>query len=139
LSDLKEIGVEPNRLRESSLSEYIIRFLFGGIISGVIGVIGPIAGPIRTGLFLAFPAVLPASLTLIESEQGKKPAGRNAFGAAFGSVGLIAFAGIVWVFATRAPAWIVLGFAILVWFAVSTVVWMILGEMARRPGQDSPR
>lgn len=139
MSDLSEIGVEPERLRKTSLTEYAIRFLFGGIITGVIGLIGRIVGPVTTGLFLAFPAVLPAGVTLIESAEGKSPAGRNAFGAAFGSVGLMAFAAIVWVLATRAPAWIVLGCATLAWFVVSTVVWMIFGALARRPGQDSPR
>jgi hypothetical protein len=135
LSVLREIRVEPDRLRQTTPKEYATRFLFGGTISAVINVLARAAGPVTAGLFLAIPAVLPASLTLIESKEGKRPAGRGAFGAAIGSIGLMAFALIVWTFATRAPAWIVLVPAALAWIVVSTVVWMISEMIAQKLGQ----
>ena len=44
------------------------------------------------GLFLAFPAVLPATLTLIERKEGTTKAWADASGGALGAVGLAAFA-----------------------------------------------
>jgi Protein of unknown function (DUF3147) len=49
-------------------------------------------GPKFGGLFLAFPAVLPATLTLIEKKQGTTKAWADASGGVLGAVGLAAFA-----------------------------------------------
>jgi hypothetical protein len=45
-----------------------------------------------SGAFLAFPPILPASLTLLEQKEGTRRAGRNAIGAVLGSLGLVVFA-----------------------------------------------
>jgi hypothetical protein len=95
LSTVLEIRTEPERLCKTKWQEYAIRFLFGGIVASVVGVLAQVWGRVVAGLFLAFPAILPASLTLIESHEGKRPAGMDAFGAAMGSIGLMAFVGIV--------------------------------------------
>jgi protein-S-isoprenylcysteine O-methyltransferase Ste14 len=47
------------------------------------------------GMFLAFPAILPASLTLIERDAGKQEASIDAEGAIIGAIGLLAFALVV--------------------------------------------
>jgi hypothetical protein len=44
------------------------------------------------GVFLAFPAILPATLTLIEKKEGRQRAHEDDVGATAGSVGLFAFA-----------------------------------------------
>ena len=67
----------------------ITRFglFFGGLITALAGVIAKQFGPAVGGLFLAFPAMFPASATLIEetreAKEGKKglhgaPRGREA-------------------------------------------------------------
>ena len=61
----------------------------GGSVAGLAGArLGPKFG----GLFRAFPAVLPATLTLIEKKEGTTKAWADASGGVFGAVGLAAFA-----------------------------------------------
>ena len=54
------------------------------------------AGDRIAGLFLAFPAILPASLTLIAEQDGDDKARVDAAGACFGGLGLVAFGATSW-------------------------------------------
>jgi hypothetical protein len=51
------------------------------------GLIASTWGPFADGLFLARPAVLPASLTPIEPDEGEAAAGLGGWGAALGARG----------------------------------------------------
>ena len=53
-------------LRQTKWYEYAVRFLFGGTITVLAGVIAKQYGPTMGGLFLAFPAIFPAGATLVE-------------------------------------------------------------------------
>jgi len=102
--------------------EVILRILFGGLATVATGMIAKAYGPVVGGLFLAFPAIFPASATLIEKHEKEKkqrahidgvdPARRvvalEARGAAMGSIGLVAFAIVVWQFPFGKHAWFVL-------------------------------
>ncbi len=132
LSDFKEIRADPGRLRKASLRDYAIRFAFGGLISAIAGYLGTAYGPTVGGLFLAFPAILPASLTLVKRDDGEEAAGEEALGAVAGAVGLIAFAAVVWGLAMRVPAWAVLLCAAVGWLAVSVAAWLLV----RRTGAE---
>lgn len=124
-------GVEakPEQVERSSWKEYAVRFLFGGIITAVVGVLGKMFGPSVAGLFLAFPAILPASLTLVASHDGTKAAGDDALGAAAGSVGLVLFGLVVWLTATHAPAYLVLAAASVLWLVAGVSVWWFFRRM----------
>ena len=90
-------------------------------------------------MFLAFPAIFPASATLIEKherqrkqkkglhgeERGTDAAAIDALGAAMGSVGLVAFAGICWWLIPKYPAPLALGGATVAWLLVSFSIWII--------------
>jgi hypothetical protein len=52
--------------------EYASRFAFGGLATALAGVIAKEYGPSIGGLFLAFPAIFPASATLIEQHEKRK-------------------------------------------------------------------
>ncbi len=84
--------VDTGRLRRIRPREIALRFVFGAAISVVIGLISRAFGPRAAGMFLAFPAILPASVTLIEHKEGTPEAAENVAGAVFGGFGLIAFA-----------------------------------------------
>ena len=118
-----ETKAQPEKARRTTPSEYALRFVFGGIVTAAVGIVGTAFGPAVAGLFLAFPAILPASMTLVEKHEGRKAAGRDAIGAAAGSVGLVAFGAVVWALAARAAAWEVLGIALVAWLAVSLAIW----------------
>src|ERR1700685_2252852 len=86
--------------------EYAVRFLFGGAITVITGLLAKGYGPVFGGLFLAFPAIFPACATLVENHErekkqkagilhtirGRQAAAVDARGAAVGSLALMAFA-----------------------------------------------
>jgi Protein of unknown function (DUF3147) len=130
------VGVDPWDLRQASPKTYLVRFTFGGGITAVAGVIAELWGPSVGGLFLAFPAILPASITLIERHDGQRAAGADALGAAVGSAGLAAFGALVWLLAPQIAAWQVLVWAALLWLFVAVVLWAAF-EWTRRAGRGS--
>jgi hypothetical protein len=126
-------------LREAKWYQFALRFFFGGTICVLAGVIAEKYGPGVGGLFLAFPAIFPASATLMESEQtekkqraglhgairGRKVAGVDAVGAAIGSLGMIAFAAIVWQLLPGRSSSLILLDATLAWSVVSVSIWRL--------------
>ncbi|HWY56408.1 MAG TPA: DUF3147 family protein [Terriglobales bacterium] len=135
-----KIEINPSALTETKWYEYAVRFLFGGLITSIAGIIAKEYGPVIGGLFLAFPAIFPASATLIEKheKEKKEQAGlqgprrsaeavsADAAGAAIGSIGLALFGIVVWKFIPYHSAWLVLGSASIAWLMVSFVLWWIL-------------
>jgi hypothetical protein len=122
--------------RQTTVLEYTLRFLFGGAVTATAGIIANRFGPGVGGLFLAFPAIFPATATLLEKHQKEKrgPSGarraRNlvgldAAGAACGGVGLIVFAVVVWLFLPRYGALEVLTGSCVAWLLVSFVIWRV--------------
>jgi hypothetical protein len=67
--------VDPSKLRSVTVRDYVIRFGFGFLISVVSAVVTDLSGARIGGLFLAFPAILPATLTLVEKKEGIAQAG----------------------------------------------------------------
>ena len=104
------IKLDPSSLRQTKWHEFAIRFFFGGGITVAAGVLAKKFGPEVGGLFLAFPAIFPAAATLAQKHEVQKKrekglnglqrgidaAGAEAAGAAVGSIGLLAFALVVW-------------------------------------------
>jgi hypothetical protein len=121
-------------------NEVAVRFLFGGAITVATGLIAQRYGPTVGGLFLAFPAIFPASVTLLAKKQREKKAkhgmegdlrGRHAAalearGTVMGCVGLVCFALMLW---KTLPRWNAAGGLLLatcVWLAFSTLLWALL-------------
>ena len=136
---MSKIVIDRSSFRQTTWQQYSARFLVGGIITAVVGIIGKRFGPGIGGLFLAFPAIFPASATLIENHELQKKrragvnglarsrevAGVDAAGAAMGSIGLLAFAFTVYKTVTIYPAWLALTAALVIWAVVSLFVWRI--------------
>src|SRR5262249_18289046 len=124
-------------LKRTEWHEYVIRFLFGGAVTAAAGLLAKEFGPILGGLFLAFPAIFPASATLVQKHEcekkqragikvtlrGKRAAGLDAFGAAQGSVGLVCFALLVWRQLPDYHALWILALATGAWFTISIMLW----------------
>jgi Protein of unknown function (DUF3147) len=66
------IEIDPSALKKTRWYEFAVRFLFGGLITAATGLIAKKFGPGVGGLFLAFPAIFPASATLIEKHEKQK-------------------------------------------------------------------
>jgi succinate-acetate transporter protein len=104
------VHFDISALKATKWYEYALRFLFGGAITVITGVLARRYGPVFGGLFLAFPAIFPASATLVEKHErekkqragiaktirGREAAALDARGAAIGSIGLIGFAFTAW-------------------------------------------
>ncbi len=124
-------------LKRTNWQEYAIRFLFGGSVTALAGIIANHFGPSIGGLFLAAPAIFPAAATLLEKEEEKKAragahkecfahqlAGVAAAGAAMGSIGLIAFAVVLWKLLPRYSLPSVMIAALVAWFVISIAIWV---------------
>jgi hypothetical protein len=108
-------------LKGKSSKDYLVRFAFGASISLIAALIS-LKFQLFGGIFLAFPAILPASLTLIERDLGRKEASIDAGGAIIGAIGLLAFAlvaafginsiGAIPALIAAAATWLVVSFGI---------------------------
>lgn len=133
------IDVKLSAVRGTRPHEYAIRFAFGGFATVLAGILAHKFGAGVGGLFLAFPAIFPASATLISThererkhryglhgtERGRQAAAIDATGAALGSMGLLAFAFTVWRLLSHHNSWLVIGSATVVWFAVAFAFWKL--------------
>jgi len=90
----ESIGTQVAKVGDLRLRDLIVRFTFGAITSAVAGSLSILFSPIVGGVFLAFPAILAASLTLIAEEEDKEESREDGRGAAVGALALAAFAGI---------------------------------------------
>jgi uncharacterized protein DUF3147 len=137
-----KIEADLSALKTVKLHEYAVRFFFGGLVTALAGVIAKHYGPVVGGLFLAFPAIFPASATLIEKHEkqkkrrlgldgtrrGREAASVDAAGASVGTIGLLAFAVIVWRWLPThpsLPSWVVLTVAAIAWLALSVLLWVV--------------
>jgi len=141
------IKAAPSALNNSQWSEYAVRFALGGAATVFTGLISSWFGPSLGGLFLALPAIFCASATLVEKHErvrksrlgldgarrGEDAAALDAAGAALGSLGLLAFAGMfsLLVKDSAVAAFIA---ALLAWSLVSLGTWWLWLRMrgARR-------
>ncbi len=145
IANQMKIQINPEVIGQTKWYEYAVRFLFGGLITAVAGIIAKKFGPEIGGLFLAFPAIFPASATLIEKHEKQKRERRlglndtkraaqavsaDAVGAAIGTIGLACFALIIWKTIPNYSAWLVLVGATLVWISLSVLLWQIRKRFA---------
>lgn len=120
-------------------TQYAIRFALGGLVTVLAGVIAKEFGPEVGGLFLAFPAIFPASATLIAKRErlkkarkglhgtvrGCRAAALDAAGAVLGGAGLVGFAVSAYRGLPQDGAAATLSVAMFVWLAVSLPLWWL--------------
>jgi len=143
-----KVEVHTDGLRRTKWHECALRFVLGGAITVIAGLIAKKFGPAMGGLFLAFPAIFPASATLVEKherekkeekglqgvERGKQAAAQDAMGAAMGSLGLLIFAVLVWLLLPAHKAmWVLIGAGI-AWLMASCGIWAL--RQSRRRLKD---
>ena len=131
------VEIKLSALKETKPHQYLVRFLFGGAATVLAGLVAHRFGPAAGGLFLAFPAIFPASVTLIESHEkelkqksghdgtgrGRMAASIDASGAALGSIGLAGFAVVLWRLLPRQNPWLVIPVATIAWSVISFALW----------------
>lgn len=136
---LIKVTYDPGGLRQTNWREIGIRFLFGGFITVAAGLIAKEYGPALGGLFMAFPAIFPASATLVakhadqEMEQAGLPgdtraaraAALDARGTAMATIGLMLFGALTWKFLPAGhTVWVLIG-STAAWFFVAGTIWWL--------------
>jgi hypothetical protein len=143
-----KIEFDTSRLGESRWYEYLVRFIFGGCVTALAGLIAKRYGATVGGLFLAFPAIFPATATLIEkhekhrkeregkdgTERARMAVGMDAAGVAIGAIALTVFAAVVWRELPESSLSVVLPCAMVAWMIASGLGW-ILWQLLRRSGR----
>jgi len=133
------ISLDFSSLKGTHPRDYAIRFIFGGLVTLLTGLIAQRFGPSIAGLFLAFPAIFPATATLIEKheKQRKQQAGLDgtnrgraavavdAAGTALGTLGLLLFALFLWRFLPTHSATLILTSAALIWITTTIAFWKL--------------
>jgi hypothetical protein len=134
-----KVSADFSTLKKTKWYEYAVRFLLGGSVTVVAGILARYYGPVFGGLFLAFPAIFPAGATLVDKHErqkkqragiqqttrGRQVAGVDAAGAALGSLGLATFGYIIW---KLLPVWNVAAVFLLAvtgWLCVSCALWWL--------------
>jgi hypothetical protein len=126
-------------LKRTQWHEYALRFLLGGLITAITGWLAERFGPVVGGLFLAFPAIFPASATLLEKHErekkreagiaftvrGRLAAALDARGAVMGAFGGMGFALVALRLLPEDSLWASLLLAIATWLLVSSTLWYV--------------
>jgi uncharacterized protein DUF3147 len=103
------VNVSLESLRQTKWHEYALRFFFGGAVTVMAGLIAKKFGPQIGGLFLAFPAIFPASATLIEKHEKQKKQK----------------VGLMWRLLPRFSTWVVFLTATLAWLITAVTIWYV--------------
>ena len=117
--------IDPVGLGKAEPWEYVVRFGFGGAVTACTGLIAQRYGPAIGGLFLAFPAILPASLTLVERHDGRRDAADDARGSVLGAVALLIFAAVPLLLVNVCPPALTLVAATAAWCAAAVALWTL--------------
>ena len=129
-SETEPVTIDLAALGKVKPTEYLVRFGFGAGIAALSGLVGLRFGPQAAGVFLAFPAILPASLTLIEKKQGAPQADADVRGGILGGVGMLAFAAVAVLLLPRVQPALALAVALGAWAVVAAGLFFVVG---RRP------
>ncbi len=130
-------SLDLSSLEDAHWWQFAVRFLLGGAVTVCTGLIADHFGPVVGGLFLSFPAIFPATATLIarhETEKkskagidcpvrGRKAAALDAAGAVLGGWGMLCFAVAAWLGLHRFAIACALLLAAILWLIVSASLW----------------
>jgi hypothetical protein len=124
-------------LKQTKPTEYLSRFVFGGLVTILAGFVADHFGPVIGGLFLAFPGIFPAGVSLVEKHKAQREeaegklgtwsargqASVEAAGASVGTLGLMGFALVLWQGLPMHKFLTIMLMAGATWIAVSWLFW----------------
>jgi len=106
--------------------DLLIRFVAGGLTSIASGLVTLAFNARVGGILLAFPAILAASLTLIEQQEDSVDAREDARGAIAGGFALAVFAAVAAVSFGHLAGALVLALAAVAWMVTAGVLYAVL-------------
>jgi len=118
-------ALAPGKLREVRRRDLAYRFLAGALTSIGAGGVTLLFGARVGGILLAFPAILAASLTLIEEQEDSAEAREDARGATMGGLGLALFAAVAALTLGNTSGAVALLLATVAWFASAFLGYLV--------------
>jgi hypothetical protein len=128
------VALDLAQLRATHWRDLAIRFAFGATVSVAAGLIGVAFGARVGGMFLAFPAILPATLTLIAKQEGEQRSFHDLQGTVVGACGLAGFGVVASATIGRLDVLVALLLAFATWCAVAGILYVIWASWLRRRG-----
>jgi uncharacterized membrane protein (GlpM family) len=132
------IRIRTRSFRQTRWYEHAIRFVLGGAVTALVGLVADAFGPQVGGLLLAFPSIFPATVAFIAGQErrrsgagwpgelrGIQAAALSAVGTALGSAGLAAFAVVNGWLLPRLSAPLALALATLGWLLAGSAAWLL--------------
>jgi uncharacterized membrane protein (GlpM family) len=117
-----------SQLKDIKIQEYLIRFLFGGAVSVLAQLITQWTTGRIGGIFTAFPAILLASLTIINRQSGREAAENDARGGIIGAIAFVITAIVLTVTLEWLAGWSLL-LALLVWLVCGIGLYTLCVKM----------
>jgi small-conductance mechanosensitive channel len=117
--------LRPAKIRQVRARDLAVRFVAGALTSVAAGVVTLGFGARAGGILLAFPAILAASLTLIERQEDRAEAREDARGAVWGGFALAAFAAVAALTLGTLSGALALVVAGVVWVIVAVLGYML--------------
>ena len=117
---------EVKKVAQVRPRQLLVRFVAGALTSIGAGLVTLAFGARAGGIFLAFPAILAASLTLIEREEGTRKAREDARGATVGGIALASFAAVAALTLGHINSAAGLALAALAWLVVALAGYFVL-------------
>ena len=122
-------SADLSKIRGAKPKELLVRFVLGAAVSVDAGIISKGVGPRLGGVFLAFPAILPASLTFVQGKEGTHKADRDAIGAVLGGLALVVFAAVAESTFTRLNPALALVCSLAGWLVACAAMYVILAAV----------
>ena len=119
-------ALDVGKIRDVGRRALLYRFAAGALTSVAAGVVTLLFGPRVGGVFLAFPAILAASLTLIEEQEDSADAREDARGAIVGGAALALFALVAALTIGHVAGALALAAAALAWLFVALLGYVLL-------------
>ena len=115
-----------DKVKQTTPRELIIRFVAGALPSVAAGLVTLAFGARVGGILLGFPAIMAASLTLIEQEEDATEAREDARGAIVGASALTLFAAVAALTFGHLSGGLVLLASTVVWAAAALLGYVVL-------------
>jgi hypothetical protein len=122
------------QFRQTRWQDLVIRFIFGATISVVAGIVGLTLGARVGGILLGFPAILPATLTLIAKEEGERHSFHDLLGTIAGAFGLVGFGVVAALAIGRMNVFIALALALVAWVVIVGLFYLVWATWLRGRG-----
>jgi uncharacterized membrane protein (GlpM family) len=118
-------SIEPAKALESRPRDLLIRFAGGALTSIISGAATLAFGARLGGILLAFPAILAASLTLIEEQDDSVDAREDARGAIAGGCAMTIFALAATLMLGHLDGAVALPIATAAWLAAASLIYLL--------------